>query len=151
MLETETNTLPAVTDVDSAALHIEGLLDLSGDARVPEAAEDNESTEDNSSEVDAAPDESPASEDEDGSGEPGEEPAIEAPKSWTAEEQAKFRELPPELQQVVARREGERDKAISQRMQTLAEERKTIESQAQQANAVQAQYANTLNHLLRNH
>jgi len=149
MPETE-NTLPPVTDVSSAALHIEGLLDLStDDARDdPAPVEDNESTEGGEpQEEDAAPDDMPASEDEDGSGEP-EQPAIEAPKSWTAEEQAKFKELPPDLQQVVLRRESERDKAISQRMQTLAEERKTIESQVQNANAVQQQYANTLQHLL---
>lgn len=41
--------------------------------------------------------------------------AIQAPKSWSAEDRAKFASLPPDLQQVVANRENERDKFLTQK------------------------------------
>jgi hypothetical protein len=40
---------------------------------------------------------------------------IQAPKSWSAEDRAKFASLPPDLQQVVANRENDRDKFLTQK------------------------------------
>jgi hypothetical protein len=156
MVDTNTNTLPPVTDARSAALHIERLLDLGDDddAQPAAVAVDNESADtpsDEEVEVDAAPDDEPASQDEDdGQDETddGKHLPIEPPTSWNASDKAKFKELPLDLQQVVARREGERDKAIQTRMNQLADERKAIEAHVQQANQAQTQYANTLNQLL---
>lgn len=56
-------------------------------------------------------------------------PAIDAPHSWDAEAKAKFAELPREVQQIVAARETERDKAISKAQQESAEERKKISAE----------------------
>lgn len=135
------------TDEASAATAIEGLLDLAEREQL-DLGDDQESDEGQQPEVDAAPDESPASEDEDTDEVEPEVPAIDPPRSWTADEQARFRELPPELQHVVARRESERDTAISTRMSQLAEQRKAIEAEAVQATQLQTQYAQTLQVLI---
>ncbi|HEX3862108.1 MAG TPA: hypothetical protein VHY35_10495 [Stellaceae bacterium] len=164
MAETsKTESLPPVTDERSAAAHIEGLLDLSGhvvpqtDDASDDEYEDTSFTPDNADDAedeveDDAQDESSASADEETDevgDEPEEKPAIvEPPKSWSAEDAAKFKELPLDLQHVVARREGERDKAINQRMQQLADERKAVEAHVQKASEVQTQYAQTLNQLI---
>lgn len=162
MAETAQNNLPPVTDVRSAAAHIEGLLSLSNAASRDDDivdTEDNESAVDGSTddvELDAADndahDEDHASADEETDevgDEPEEKPAIvEPPKSWSAEDAAKFKELPLDLQHVVAKRESERDKAINQRMQQIAEERKVIETHVAKANEVQTQYVKTLNQLI---
>ena len=57
------------------------------------------------------------------------QPAIEPPLSWTAEEKDTFRELPPKVQQVVARRESERERAAQMRLQEAAEKSKAIEQE----------------------
>lgn len=157
-----TESLSPVTDVASAAKSIEGLLDLtpresSDEARVEsdETGGKQEFAEVDETEVNAAPDEDPASEqDDDAENDPtdseDEPPVIEVPppSSWSADEKALFQSLPLEAQQVVARRETERDKAISQRMNQLADQRKSIETQVEQASQAQNQYAQTLNQLL---
>lgn len=56
------------------------------------------------------------------------EPEAAAPVSWTAEEKALFAKLPPDLRQTVARRESEREKAFTAKMQETAEHRKVAES-----------------------
>lgn len=52
-------------------------------------------------------------------------PAINAPQSWSAEAKAKWAAVPPELQQVIAKRETESHQAITR----LGMERNTLEKQ----------------------
>jgi hypothetical protein len=150
----ETEALPPVTDLQSAVPHLEGLLDMSG-SQSSDPQEDNapeteqlESAEPDQGEADTTPEEEPASGDDQEVTEPDENPAIIPPNSWNAEEKEQFKLLPPEIQQTLARRESERDSAVSQRMQQLAEQRKSIEGQVAQATQAQTQYAQTLNQLL---
>ena len=49
---------------------------------------------------------------------------IEGPAGWSEDERAEYAKLPPEVQQIVARRESERDKTFSEKTQELAESRK---------------------------
>jgi len=146
--------LQPVTDLISAAAHIEGLLDFEspdpvdddGEARsgfptpLPESQDSD----------DLAPDESPISEetDEDPSDLEAEPHSIAPPSSWNAADKKAFAELSPEIQATLTRRESERDTAISQRMNQLAEQRKAVEADVARAADVQAQYANTLHQLL---
>lgn len=128
-----------------ATARIEGLLDLGAHE---DHADDNESDTDYS-ESDSAPEETPASAHEDDDTDPARvEPVIEPPKSWSKEEQAQFAELPSELRATIARRESERDTAISRKMNEVAEERKAVQAQVQQTAQVQQNYANTINQLL---
>lgn len=72
----------------------------------------------------------PAQESE-GPGEP--ETAIAAPSSWSEADKAAFARLPPETQEIVARRESERERAFQQKTSEIAAERKKAEAEAQQA------------------
>jgi hypothetical protein len=57
----------------------------------------------------------------------GEEDA--PPVSWTAEEKETFRKLPREARSVVARREAERERLISQRSQQMAQRERALDEQ----------------------
>lgn len=59
-------------------------------------------------------------------------PAIEPPRSWDADAQAKFKELPRELQEVVLERESDRDRAVSKALQE-AKEAVRVEREADSA------------------
>lgn len=75
--------------------------------------------------------------------EPEEIPAIEAPVSWAADEKAAFAKLTPEIQQTVLRRESERERSVSTRLQEAAQTKTQLEAQLQQAaneRAQQSQY-----------
>jgi hypothetical protein len=50
----------------------------------------------------------------------------EPPRSWRAEEKAEFAMLPPDVRAAIARRESDRDKALRQAQQRLADERKRL-------------------------
>lgn len=86
------------------------------------------------------PVESPAEEEPDAPEEASEEvveetpdpdlPAIEPPRSWDADAQAKFKALPRELQEVVLERETDRDRAVSTAIQEANEARKATEADA---------------------
>lgn len=56
---------------------------------------------------------------------------IDPPKSFTSEEIAEFKSLPPEVQKTVVRREGERDRAFMSKMNQVAEERNGLTPLAQ--------------------
>lgn len=79
-------------------------------------------------------------------------PPIDAPSSWTAEEKAKFAELPRDVQETVTRREAEREKFVQAKAQEAAQTRQAaareaaqLLAQAQQAHAQQLeQYAQQL-------
>src|SRR5437868_13078345 len=65
----------------------------------------------------------------DSAGKEAGEDAIAPPVSWSDEEKETFRKLPREAQSVVARREGERDRMLSQRAQDLAQRERALEEQ----------------------
>jgi hypothetical protein len=53
---------------------------------------------------------------------------IEPPRSWTKEDRVEFFRMPVTAQAIVVRREGERDRALHQAQQKIADERKAIQS-----------------------
>ena len=67
--------------------------------------------------------------------------ALEAPSSWSSEDAAVFRSLPPAAQAIIARRESERDRAFIQKTQELAEHRSVTDGERET-------YARSLNQLL---
>ncbi|MBP2301567.1 hypothetical protein [Azospirillum picis] len=79
-----------------------------------------------------------------GEPEPAEAPAIEPPKSWSKADQDAFLAPPPEVQQVVARRESERDRAFQAKTTEAAEARKAAEAQTAAVEAERARYAQNL-------
>lgn len=58
-----------------------------------------------------------------------ETPAIAAPQSWDAEERATFKTLPPAAQEIILKRETERDRAVSKAQQEATGERKKAEAE----------------------
>lgn len=134
-----------VTDEHSAADAIlrAGLLGDIGDADTPPAPQHS------AHEAEDGPRESEATGEEEGQSEP--EPAtaaaIEPPKSWSDEDKALFAKLPPDAQAVIARREGERDKAFNQRTEEIADTRKAIEAERTAFQSQTAQYAENLQKL----
>lgn len=70
-------------------------------------------------------------------------PPIDPPVSWDADAKAKFAELPRDAQEVIAKRETEREKFVQQKSQEAAQARATAAQQAQaelaQMNAAYAQ------------
>ncbi len=56
---------------------------------------------------------------------------IAPPVSWPSEDKAAFERLPREAQEVIARREGERDRFLSQRTQAVAQRERALEAQRQ--------------------
>ena len=52
-------------------------------------------------------------------------PPIDAPVSWDAEAKAKFAELPRDAQEVIAKRESERERFVQQKSQEAAQARQT--------------------------
>lgn len=94
---------------------------------------------------DAADPEDPAIGDDDQTqADPAEEPAIEAPKSWGADDKAKFAELPRDVQELILARETDRDRATSKAVTEAGQARK----QAEQEQQAIAQYRAHLDDLL---
>lgn len=48
--------------------------------------------------------------------------AIQAPNSWSADDKAKFATLPPDMQQLIAKRESERDKFLTQKSHEFSQQ-----------------------------
>lgn len=136
--------------VRDAANSIEGLLDLGPMAAPDEDDDYEESADADEAEADDAADEGPPSGDEDEEiQEPSDDDsAIPPPASWKADDQEAFKQLPKELQQVVAQREAERDRAINRKLEEIATERKTAEAERTAAAQAQHQYLQSLNQLL---
>src|SRR5690349_12123700 len=57
-------------------------------------------------------------------------PPIDAPVSWDAEAKAKFADLPRDVQEVVAKRESERERFVQQKSQEATRARAEIEQSA---------------------
>jgi hypothetical protein len=101
--------------IDDRAARVLGVL---GDDAV-DASDDHPEAPD---ELDAA---KVTAKPEDGGG------AIAPPVSWSSEDKAAFERLPREAQEVIARREGERDRFLSQRTQAVAQRERALEAQRQ--------------------
>jgi len=127
--------LPPITDEYSAAEHLEGLLDLEDEAQEVTAGE----AETGSQETDSTGD-------EEGQSEASETP-IEPPKSWNAEDRELFAQLPKAQQEIVVRRETERDAAVNRHMQENADQRKAIEAERTAYQGERQQYLTTLGQL----
>lgn len=61
------------------------------------------------------------------------EPVIDAPDSWSKDEKAAFAALPRAQQEVISRRERERDAFVRQKAQEVVTARQTVENEARQA------------------
>jgi hypothetical protein len=79
--------------------------------------------------VEAPEAEQPADETPQATEEP-EAPAVEAPHYWSAEQKARFAELPADVQAIIAEQEKGRDAAVSKAQQQAAEARKAAEAEA---------------------
>ena len=76
--------------------------------------------------------------------EPGESLAIDAPISWPEAAKEAFRALPPETQEIIATREGEREKHLSEKGNELAEVQRETSEHLQAVISERQHYANTL-------
>lgn len=75
-------------------------------------------------------------------------PPIEPPVSWDAEAKDVFKSLPREAQEIVAKREGEREKFVQQKSQEAARVKTEVEQTAvQQLAQIEAGYAQQFQHL----
>ena len=90
--------------------------------------------------ADAAPESADTTEQAD----PDENPTVEPPKSWSAEQKAVWNSLPPETQNYVLQRETERDTALRRGQNELAEQRKAFEAERQAQLQQAAEFSNQL-------
>jgi hypothetical protein len=129
-----------VTDTRSAGEAIAGLL--FADDTPPAPAGDKPSGEPREEPPDTGADESRPTgrEDDKGPEQPPPAAAIEAPVSWSSEEKQAFSQLPPALQQTVARRESQREAVLTQRSQEAAEARRAFDGERQAAAAQRVEY-----------
>jgi hypothetical protein len=67
-------------------------------------------------------------------------PPIEPPRSWTKDEQERFKTFPRELQAYLSEREQERDRDLRRRQNEAAEARKAIEAEQAAAARVRQEY-----------
>lgn len=97
--------------------------------------DEDDGTEEISSTVEDDPDDvGVEEEDEDNDSDEQDDPVdstIEAPKSFTYEEQQEFKKLPPKVQETLARRESERDRAVMTRMNQIAEDKQQLQPLAE--------------------
>ena len=114
----------------------------SGVEREAEAASPAESTRTGTSErkVPEVTEGVPGQEQSQGAQPAGEPVAIEPPRSWSNEDKQWFAALPPETQEVLARRENERDTALRRGQNEVATQRQSFAAQRQQMEAMRVQY-----------
>lgn len=90
----------------------------------------------------------PTGEHEEGQSEQREGAAIEPPVSWNAEAKEQFKQLPPELQQFVAKRESERETLLVTHGQKASEEAKALAAERTQLANERAQQVTLLQSVL---
>lgn len=137
----------AVTNVDSAADALRG-MGLFGDVFGKEKEAERASAEpqqDTPTGDDAGPEETPATSEVAETGEPApQEPAIDPPATWAAEDKDAFQALPRDLQEKIVKRERERERLLSERAREAAEARKSVETDKAQIQQERAFYAQQL-------
>lgn len=116
-----------------------------------QATPDSEPASD--AEPDTAPDADPASDDTTADPDPSEvepdaDPAIEPPASLSQELKARFRELPPDVQQAIAQFEEQRTTGVNLKLQEAANARKAAEAAQQAATAEQQRLAGAIQQAL---
>lgn len=79
---------------------------------------------------------------------PPELPPIDPPRSWSKEDKAEFAQYPRAAQEIIARRESERERAFTRSQQEAAERAKAFEAKQAQADQVRAQYEQALPNVL---
>jgi hypothetical protein len=121
---------------------------LSDDGNMLPEAEQN-STGDDSAPVDAAPPEGEPSEDEQDESDPRSESdsPIAPPRSWSAEQQEVFRQLPREVQDIITERENDRDASLRRHLNQVAEQEKAAKANLERMQTVEMQYAQNLKQL----
>src|SRR5271166_1728543 len=72
--------------------------------------------------------------------EAAQEPPIEPPRSWKADEKERFKSLPRETQAYLAERETERDRALNRSQNEAAEKLKGLTAKEQAVEQARAQY-----------
>src|SRR5215472_1855872 len=129
-----------VTDERSAGEAIAGLLFSADDA--PQGDDDQSAAAQPAADTGAAEAPPTGEDDDQGSGEqaPPGGTAIEPPASWNAEEKQSFSQLPPALQQTIARRESQREAALTRSSQEAAESRRAFEQERNAAVAQRTEY-----------
>lgn len=105
------------------------------EADAPQAAEaapeEIEETEaDTTAEADASEAAEPGADVEEAEPQEPETPAVDAPHWWTADQKARFSELPADVQQIIADTERNRDGAVGRLKQEAAEARKKADQEA---------------------
>lgn len=134
--DTNPRGIDTVTDEDSAADYLTGILGQDADAP---ADEDQQLDA-----ADGAEGETPPSAEDETDQPEAEDPPIEAPVSWNAEEKKLFATLPPQAQQALLRRESEREGALTRASQEAAERKKASDDFLQTAANERAQHVNLL-------
>lgn len=71
-------------------------------------------------------------------------PVIDPPVSWPEEFKSRFRDLPPDVQRLVADREGDRERYFSQKAQETAEKIRLAETELSATRNLRDQYAQGL-------
>jgi len=66
-------------------------------------------------------------------------PVIDPPRSWDADARAAFAKLPPDIQQTIAVRESQRDRAVSKAQQEAGDARRRAEQEADEIGQLKGQ------------
>lgn len=116
--------------------------DGAASAETPEAPGSDEDPE-------ADPEETPVigEEDED-AGDPAEKPVIAAPKSWPADMRDAFAKLPGDLQEVIAKRENERDETFTRQVREASDKRQAADAELSAASNERRTYLANLSTLI---
>lgn len=95
------------------------------------------------------PEETPVTGDEDeGASDPAEKPVIAAPKSWPADMRDAFAKLPGDLQEVIAKRENERDEAFTRQVREASDKRQAADAELSAASNERRTYLANLSTLI---
>lgn len=130
-----------VTDVNSAAQALSNMPDIFGD---DEAGEDQDTDADAEADADDAAPEDQASGDDETDQDTELDTAIQAPVSWSQEDKNVFAALPPDAQNIILRRESERDTGFQQKATELADLKRQFEQQQSTIEQERQQYAQFL-------
>ncbi|MBN9601824.1 MAG: hypothetical protein J0G33_02715 [Afipia felis] len=138
---------PAATSQEpmSAEQAADYLSELRKPKQQAESAEDPATAETNSAEEAEEPapaEEQPSGEEEPEAADPEAEelPPIEPPRSWTKDEQERFKSYPRELQAYLSEREQQRDRELRRSQNEAAEQRKVITAEREQAEKARKDY-----------
>jgi len=120
------------------------------ETEAPAAPEKAAAEPEKAEEADAAPAEEATSEQptEDQAEPEAELPPIEPPRSWTKEEKDEFKTYPRQAQEIIARREQDRESALRKGQNETAEQRKALEAERSKVEQARQQYEAALPQLL---